>query len=338
MTRRCLPSLWLALCTLLWWGAQPLPAQAHEIRPAYLELREHSDGTVDVLWRQPVAGEYALPLQPVLSSGWLAAPPERRLTADTLSLRWRLSPASGERLEGQWLEVRGLERSITDVWVRWLQAEGPERSWLLKPVASRIRLGGEAGTVAGGELPYFRLGFDHLLEGIDHLLFVAALALLLGAWRQTAVAVSAFTMAHSLTLALATLGWLVLPTGTLETLIALSIVVLAVELLRDARGQPGWGARYPALLAFGFGLLHGLGFAGALADIGLPREDLAWALLRFNLGIEAGQLLFVVLVLGVVAALRRWPAAQRLPWRSVSAWLVGITAATWFWGRLVDLS
>lgn len=329
--------LWLALWALLGLGTPHVAVQAHEIRPAYLELLERTDGTVEVLWRQPVAGEYALPLQPELSSGWLKATPERRLTADTLSLRWRLASASGQRLEGQWLEVRGLERSITDVWVRWLKADGTERSWLLKPVAPRVRLGGEAGTAAGGELPYFRLGFEHLLAGIDHLLFVAGLALLLGAWRRAVLAVSAFTVAHSLTLAMATLGWLALPSSTLEPLIALSIVVLAVELLRQARGEAGWGARYPALLAFGFGLLHGMGFAGALADIGLPREDLAWALLRFNLGIEAGQLLFVALVLGGAAALRRWLPAEQVRWRSIAAWLVGLPAATWFWSRLIGL-
>lgn len=327
--RRCSPwARWL-LAVL---GLLPAMLGAHEIRPASLELREARDGTITILWRQPVAGEYALPLQPWLSSGWLAAPPERRLTADTLGLQWQVRPAAGETLEGQWLEVRGLERSITDVWVRWQREGEDERTWLLKPAAPRLQLGRAMGE---GQVPYFRLGVEHLLTGIDHLLFVAGLALLLGRWRRTIVAVSAFTLAHSLTLAMATLGWRPFPVATTETLIALSIVVLAVELLRDAQGRPGLGARRPALLAFGFGLLHGLGFAGALADIGLPRDALGWALLRFNLGIEAGQLGFVGAVLLLVVLLRRLPRLPEARWRAAMAWLVGLPAAAWFWQRLL---
>ncbi|MFM1886697.1 MAG: hypothetical protein RL026_1854 [Pseudomonadota bacterium] len=313
----------------------PAVLAAHEIRPAYLELRETREGPVEIQWRQPVAGEYALPLRPWLSSGWLDTVPERRLTADTLTLRWRVAPPPGTSLQGQWLEVRGLERSITDVWVRWQREGEPEQTWLLKPAAPRLQLGQGTG---GAGPAYFRLGIEHLLTGTDHLLFVSGLALLLRRWRRTVIAVTAFTLAHSLTLAMATLGVWVLPSSTTETLIALSIVVLAVELLRDARGQPGFGARHPAALAFGFGLLHGLGFAGALAGIGLPRGDLAWALLRFNLGIEVGQVACVAVVLGLVFLMGRFKSLPDAGWRPVAAWLVGLPAAAWFWERLAAVS
>ena len=181
---------------------------------------------------------------------------------------------------------------------------------------------------------YLQLGIEHILSGIDHLAFVLLLLILIGGGRRLVAAVTAFTVAHSLTLALTTLGWIRVHSPTVEAVVALSIVFLAVELVHAARGRAGLTSRKPWLVPFAFGLLHGFAFAGALAEIGLPRGEIALSLLLFNLGVEVGQLLFIAAALAAVWAVSRH--GWRVPdWtRLVPPYTVGAFAAFWFIERL----
>jgi hydrogenase/urease accessory protein HupE len=177
---------------------------------------------------------------------------------------------------------------------------------------------------------YLALGVEHILTGVDHLLFVLALMLLVASRRRLVLTVTAFTVGHSVTLSLAVLGVVAVPTGPVEALIALSILVVAVELARDPDGPPSLMQRLPWTVTFAFGLLHGLGFAGSLAEIGLPAGEIPLALLSFNLGIEAGQLVFCAVCLGPLAALRSMRIATVPAWTKLAAYPIGTLAAFWF--------
>ncbi|MGL6210794.1 MAG: HupE/UreJ family protein, partial [Paracoccaceae bacterium] len=187
---------------------------------------------------------------------------------------------------------------------------------------------------------YFRLGVDHILQGFDHLLFVFVLVCLIRNWRRLLGAVTAFTVAHSLSLAAASLGWIIIPSAPVEAVIALSIAVLAAELLRAPASKPSLTERAPWVVAFAFGLLHGLGFASALLDIGLPEGDVPLALLAFNVGVEVGQILFIAVVLAVGAAYARlYPAGRRQilpgsPGLRTAAYAIGTLAAFWVFERM----
>jgi hypothetical protein len=183
-------------------------------------------------------------------------------------------------------------------------------------------------------LGYLRLGVEHILFGIDHLLFVLGLILLVGGLGPLMKTITAFTLAHSITLGLATLGVVRIPQAPVEAVIALSIVFLAAELVRQGRGETGLTARRPWLVAFAFGLLHGLGFAGALSDVGLPPGDVPSALLLFNVGVEAGQLAFVVAALALVRAVQSLPAPAWRRLEGVSAYAIGSLAAFWVMQRI----
>lgn len=192
---------------------------------------------------------------------------------------------------------------MVDVLVRIALADGRVVSRMLRPDAPSFVFTKEtSGPAAGG---YFVLGVEHILFGIDHLLFVLALVLIVRGGGLLVKTITAFTIAHSITLALATLGFVKVPSAPVEAVIALSIVFVAAEILRSRRGVRGLTTRAPWIVAFTFGLLHGFGFAGALAQVGLPPHDIPLALLFFNLGVEAGQLAFVAVALGVIALIRR---------------------------------
>lgn len=303
-----------------------VPCHAHEVRPAYLDLSEDRPGEFSVLWKTPMVGEMRLALDPVFSGPVEAlTPPAVRRTGDAVVQTWRLR---AEELRGQTLRIEGLEVTLTDVLVRitfadgstWVQSLTPRQPEVLIPVRPI------AWSVAG---TYFVLGVEHILMGIDHLLFVLALLLLtMGTWRLVKT-VTAFTVAHSITLGLATLGIVHVPPKPIEAVIALSIVFVAFEIVHAHRGQAGLAARMPWLVAFTFGLLHGFGFAGALSEVGLPEGHIPMALLFFNLGVEAGQLLFVVVVLALVAAARRTRIA-RPRWAELAPpYAIGSVAMFW---------
>lgn len=310
-----------------------LPAAAHEVRPAYLEISESRSGQVHVLWKQPTAGRLSLPLSPHLSSGWLDAPPASATFTESYMLRrWEHSVPPGG-LNGQTVAIDGLDRTITDVLLRVNFADGSSLSQVLRPGQARftIEQAGKSSLPVGD---YFRLGVTHIWLGIDHLLYVFGLILLVDSLRNLLKTITAFTLAHSITLASAALGYVEVSPRPIEAVIALSIVYVAVELVHLYRGRPGFARRYPWVVAFAFGLLHGFGLAGALAEVGLPEDAIPAALLLFNLGIEAGQVAFVLAVLLVIKGLRLLlpRAAGWVPRLAPHA--IGSLAAFWCLERL----
>lgn len=314
----------LGLCAALLIAS---PAAAHEVRPAYLDLREMAPGEFSVLWKTPMLGDARLALTPEFSASTNSATPVvTRLRPGAALQTWTLR---AEALRGQTLRVVGLEATMTDALVRIEFMDGSSWTQRLTPSEPQavIPLREGALEVAG---TYFASGVDHILIGIDHLLFVLALLIITGSgWRLVAT-VTAFTLAHSITLSAATLGLVHVPQGPVEAVIALSIVFVAVEIVHGMQGRAGLAARAPWLVAFVFGLLHGFGFAGALAEVGLPEGRIPLALLFFNLGVEAGQLLFI----GAVLALIALPWARLAPRAVAAAPLVaayGIGSIAMFW-------
>lgn len=306
-------------------------SRAHEVRPALLQITEKADGAYDVVWKQPVVGDMAIRLVPRLSSGVLArTPPRETHTQSYLIKAWQVP--KGQPLDGQTVTVDGLAQTVTDVLVRVDAATGQDVNAVLKPSSPTMVL--TLSGPKGASVPtYLTLGIEHILTGFDHLLFVLGLLLLVGVNRQIIKAVTAFTVAHSITLAIAALGFVKFPTALIEALIALSIVFVASELVPRPGRAPTLTQRYPWVVAFIFGLLHGLGFAGALAQIGLPPGAAPQALFLFNVGVEIGQLAFIAAAVAVILILRRVRA--QLTWRTdtlarlAPAYLIGSLAAYW---------
>jgi hydrogenase/urease accessory protein HupE len=311
------------LVFLLW--LLPVAALAHELRPSSLELTPRDGGRVDVVWRVAFANGAPMPLEAVLPERCKpVAPPVASLTANVRVSRWT-ADCGPEGLAGGTVRVGGLDRTGTDVLVRVggttlvLRADAPEAT-LPSP--------GEGP----GVLAYLPIGVEHILLGTDHLLFVLGLLLLVGQrWRALLWTVTAFTLAHSVTLVVAALGWMTFPTRAVEAVIALSILLLAVELSRPAGAPPSLAARWPWVFALVCGLLHGLGFAGALSDVGLPADDVTAALVLFNVGVELGQLAFVALASLVVRGSERSPA------RRFVVYAMGGVAAWWLFDRAAPI-
>jgi hydrogenase/urease accessory protein HupE len=320
---RCTP-LFLALVLVLLIAA---PAYAHESRPAYLQLREVSDGRYEVVWKQPAVGDLVLRLTPIFPEPCaLSGAADRQLVPGALFTRMTLNCPGG--LAGKTIRVAGLEDTITNVLVRVYHANGAEETHLVRSDSPSVTIRG-TGSWAERAGSYLLLGVEHILFGVDHLLFVFGLLLIVRRRWMLVKTVTAFTVAHSITLAMATLGYANAPVEPLNAAIALSILFLGPEIVRSWRGESSLTIRQPWLVAFLFGLLHGIGFAGALTGAGLPRADLPLALLTFNLGVEIGQLGFVCLVLLLERSFRQleicWPVwAKRSP-----GYLVGSLGAFW---------
>jgi hydrogenase/urease accessory protein HupE len=315
---------------------------AHEVRPAYLELKETSPGQYSVLWRTPVLSGMRLPVALQLPDGVrnLKDPVVQELADSLIERRWIDAGAQG--LADRRIEFPGLQMTITDTVIRYEFLDGrkgtaivhPSKPWL-QLTASPSRWG-----VAGA---YLVLGIEHILGGVDHLLFVLALLILVKGARRLIATVTAFTVAHSLTLAAATLGFVHVPQKPVEATIALSIVFVAAEIVRGRQGKPGLTARWPWVVAFTFGLLHGFGFASALNEVGLPQNAIPVALLFFNVGVEVGQLLFIAAVVLVVAVFRKVVAARQasgvasFPWTwRLSPYAIGGVAMFWVIQRIAS--
>jgi hydrogenase/urease accessory protein HupE len=362
---------WLAILLLV----SVLRAHGHEVRPAYLELTERAAGEFDVLWKVPAMGGTPLageeipheptviapadpdapktmpcgcpvptaaqlsrgvtPIHPSLpKDAVIVAPPRLERIFGAEIQRWTIQVPRG--LEGWEVTVHGLQATMVDVLVRVALADGRVVSRVLRPDAPSFVFAKEsAGPAARG---YLRLGVEHILFGVDHLLFVLALVLIVRGVGPLVKTITAFTVAHSITLGLATLGYVHVSSAPVEATIALSIVFVASEILRSRRGERGLTERAPWLVAGTFGLLHGFGFAGALSQVGLPAHDIPLALLLFNVGVEAGQLAFVAVALGVIALLSRgkftfprW--AELVPPYAIGSvamyWVIVRTIATW---------
>jgi hydrogenase/urease accessory protein HupE len=302
-------------------------SRAHVLRSAYLEMQQRGPEQWTVLWKVPARDELRLSLSPRFDARCRR---DGEITtyrqADTWADRWKLSCAGG--LETTVLGFDGLDAGFTDVLVRIVRSDGSIQTARATPASPLLTVEASAGDweVAA---TYLRLGVEHILGGVDHLLFILGLLLLVSGWRRLVGTITAFTVAHSITLAAATLGWVQVPQTAVEALIALSIVFVATEVVRAREGRPGLAERWPWVVAFIFGLLHGFGFAGALREVGLPAGAIPVALLFFNLGVELGQVLFVLAVLGLRRLLR--PVLGRLPgwaWR-VPAYGIGTLACFW---------
>jgi hydrogenase/urease accessory protein HupE len=308
--------------------------QAHEVRPAYLEITERQDGKLDVLWKQPSVGLMAVSIRPQIAGGLIDRAPDRVENAENFELRrWQGIDLRGGSLDGRIVRVAGLERTITDTLVLVHLKNGEEEQHVLTPAQPSFAINARAGAAVPA---YLKLGVMHILTGIDHLLFVFGLLLLSSGWKPLLRTVTAFTVAHSITLALTALKLVSVNPQLIEAMVAYSILFLAVELVRKARGIEGITQRQPWIVAFGFGLLHGAAFAGALKEIGLPEQNIPLSLLLFNLGVEIGQLAFVAVVTALLWALARlrWPAATpRLAWATAS-YAIGSFAMFWFLERL----
>jgi hydrogenase/urease accessory protein HupE len=303
-------------------------ARAHEARPAYLEIKETSPNQFSVLWRTPVLAGMRLPV--VLTTPGdvknLKEPVEVELADSLLERRWVDAGANG--LAGKRIEFTGLQLTITDVLVRvemldgrtWTTIARPSQPWV-QIAASQTWLG-VAGT-------YIVQGIRHILFGLDHLLFILGLMLIVKDRWMLVKTVTAFTVAHSITLAIATLGYARIPIDPLNAAIALSILFLGPEIVRCWRGETSFTIQHPWVVAFAFGLVHGFGFASALTSAGLPRQELPLALLSFNVGVELGQIAFVMLIVLLERSFRqlqiRWPRwAEALP-----GYAVGSVGAFW---------
>jgi len=319
-----------ALLHLLCSGA----AAAHEVRPAYLEIRERVPGRYQVLWKVPQRGEYVLALKVLWPQGAVdVAPPAEESVGDALIQR-RVMEFGRDGLVGKRIAIDGLATTTTDVLVRIELFDGRVQTRLLKP--------GNATFIVPARRPAFEvlrdylvMGVEHIFGGFDHLLFVLGLLLLVSGLSRLVKTITAFTLAHSLTLGFATLGLVRVPQAPVEAAIALSIVFLARELVEHQRGNGGIATRRPWLMSFGFGLLHGLGFAGALSAVGLPQGDVPLALAGFNAGVEVGQLVFVGAALLVVAGVRRIAVRAPVWLRAAPAYGMGSLAAFWTIARVL---
>jgi len=316
-------------------------ALGHALQPGYLELRLIENDLYAVFWKVPATGGRSMAISAQLPEHCDPRTPGRSTwNGEAHVTRWTARCPGG--LEGGTIYVEGLDRTSTDVLLRFDFADGANQ-------AHRLTASNPSFTVP--EQPsnldvvqtYSLLGVTHILLGIDHLAFVLALLLLVKGTRRTIATVTAFTLAHSLTLAGATLGLVYLPGPPIEAVIALSIVFLAGEIVHSRRGHPGLTEKYPWIVAFTFGLLHGFGFAGALAEVGLPRTAIPAALLCFNVGVEVGQLLFIACMLAVfelarqitrrIAVLR--PDGAWASWaRAVPPYAIGSLAVFWLIQRI----
>lgn len=309
-----------------------MPARADELRPGYLELTQQDAQHWKMVWKAPILGGMATRARPAMPPFCKLTPGDSRLDGGSVIATGTFT--CSKPVEGQQVGLAGLESGYTDALLRIaplgrpVQAERLTQDRPMVTVTARPNRWQVAQT-------YLVLGVEHILAGYDHLLFVVALVLLLGNLWVVVRAATAFTVAHSITLIGSTLGLIGLAQAPVEALIALSIMFLAVEIVKQREGAPRLSERLPWAVAFLFGLLHGFGFAGALREIGLPESDVPMALLTFNVGVELGQLVIVALCLIALALLRRFlPLYQR---RAVLAatYGIGITASFWFLQRLL---
>ena len=315
----------------------PMLATAHEVRPGYLELREIEAGAYDVLWKVPARGDLRLGLYVRLPDPCTGSEPFARMSGGAYVERWQARCDPG--IFGSEISIDGLSATRTDVLARVMRTDGSVQTVRLTPDSPSFVAEASPGWMQVA-IAYLGLGVEHILLGIDHLLFVLALMFLVSDWRRLLWTITAFTIAHSLTLGAATLGWIHVPQAPVEAVIALSIMFVALEILHARNGRAGIALTKPWLVALVFGLLHGLGFAGALSEIGVPETAIPLALLFFNIGVEVGQILFVAAVLALLALLARlgfprrdgkagdvWQAAASLA--LPVAYGVGSMAAFW---------
>lgn len=313
------------------------PALAHEVRPAYLELRQTGTEIYDALWKVPAQGEnlrFGLYVELPTSCANVTEP-RGSMANNTFTERWTVACSGG--LTGGTIHIAGLTATMTDVLVRVGRLDDTTQITRLTPSAPSFVVEAAPSALEVAHT-YLVLGVEHILLGIDHLLFILALLILVNGTRRLIATVTAFTLAHSLTLAGATLGFVHVPGPPIEAAIALSIVFVAAEIIRSRHGMAGLTEKFPWIVVFIFGLLHGFGFASALSEVGLPQAHIPLALLFFNVGVEIGQLLFIGSVFAIIALTRqvtRRIAVPQLAWaRRVPPYAIGSTAMFWVIQRI----
>lgn len=318
-------ALALLLCCLF----LSVRAHAHEVRPSFLELTESAPGEWAAVWKQPITNGQRLKIDPVFPSDCEQTEPTLTYSNGTLLKRWTIHCALDE---GE-IEISGLTRTLTDTFIRIKDRTDVVRSAVLRGGDSSFSLSEKA--TGAPVLAYLKIGIEHIVFGYDHLLFALGLVLLVPVNRLL-VTITAFTIAHSITLGAAVLFGLTLPGAPVEIVIAMSIVLLAVEALRAINGEPSYSARFPWLIAFGFGLVHGFGFAGALSDIGLPESARLVSLGLFNLGVEVGQIFCVMIILLAGVMLQRSGILTLRRAKFASAYFIGIAGSVWTIERMFE--
>ncbi|MDH3417834.1 MAG: HupE/UreJ family protein [Gammaproteobacteria bacterium] len=310
--------------------------QAHEFSPGFLGFTELEADVYRVQWKVSLTGGLAEGLLPQLPDECTFTGELSAYVMGDARVQQRDVRCDGG-LAGRTVSIDGLPSTMTDVLVRIDYLDGGSVTHLLTPAAPGVVIAEAQGALAV-VVTYVVLGTEHILIGIDHLLFVLALLLLVNGVRRLIITVTAFTLAHSITLGAATLGLVDVPQAPVEAVIALSILFLAAELGRKAVGygdSHDIALEFPWVVAFLFGLLHGFGFAGALADVGLPPQAVPLALLFFNVGVEIGQLIFIFAVLGLAWAWRRVRLPAPPVWRVAAAYGMGSVAAFWVFDRTI---
>ena len=304
---------------LMWFSCAAV--QAHEVRPAFLSLTEIAPSEFTMLWKQPVLEGKRLKITPTFPEGCTlghSALSQRGGTViETRSVFCTLTEGT--------ITLPGLERTLTDVFAQITYLSTETRSSLIKPDAPHFNLSGETESVTG---QYLKIGIDHIIFGWDHLLFVLGLTLLVSR-RQILGVATAFTVAHSITLGLAAFGLLTLPIRPVEILIAASIVLLGLEIMRKQKGHKSLATQRPYLIGFLIGLIHGCGFASALSEIGLPTGTELLALLLFNIGVELGQ--FAVILLAIIVLALIVKASQNLYKKTETFLAYGLASIAMFW-------
>jgi len=301
---------------------------AHESQPGLLEMRQLGEKRYEVIWRAPIYYGRPHPARLELPEKWqTVGEPTVRQLPDS-ALHRRVVDVQGDSINSSIIRFPGLEVTITDVFVRISRQDGSETSLVVRPSQPFVELRGERPWYVSS-VEYLLLGFHHILMGIDHLLFVLGLLIIVSGRRMLIKTITAFTVAHSITLAIATLGYASVSGPPLNAAIALSILFLGPEIVRVWRGRTSFTIRHPWVVAFGFGLLHGFGFASGLSTVGMPKAEIPLALLMFNIGVEFGQLVFVFLILLIHRSLRvlefRWPCWAEF----VPGYTIGSLGAFW---------
>ena len=323
-----LTRLHLLSCLLLVLMAVSVTAGADEFRPATLDVNERDNEWVDITWKVPLVQNAPVAAAPVLPEFLKPVGPGSSREVLGARIYNATFHSDGRALNGSTITIEGLAAIPMDVMVRVTLRDGIEHSAMLRSGNVSFTIP-ERATRTELAISYWQMGTIHILEGFDHLLFLLTLLLIVNGIWPLLKTVTAFTLAHSLTLALATLDLVHIPPAPTEAVISLSIVLLAVEVVRKNRGEFTLSERFPWLVAFTFGLVHGLGFAGALAEIGVPQHDIPLTLLMFNVGVETGQVLFVVAVSLLLVGLHRIHNHSALMLARATPYAIGGLAAFW---------
>lgn len=316
------------LTLLILFSVSVIESPAHESQPGMLKFKELVQNRYEVLWRAPIYYGRPHPARLQLPQNWktIGETTVRKLADSELHRQIVEVPKDG--FDGSIIRFPGLEATITDVFITITRLDGSEASLVVRPTQASAELRGERPWYVSAR-EYLMLGVHHILTGVDHLLFVLGLLLIVAGQWMLLKTITAFTIAHSITLAIATLGYATVPGPPLNAAIALSILFLGPEIVRVWRGQSSFTIRHPWVVAFAFGLLHGFGFASGLSTNGLPRSEIPVALLLFNVGVEIGQLFFVAIIVLLERSFLvldvRWPR-----WgKAIPAYTIGGLGAFW---------